>query len=337
MNKIIFTKEAPKVEHTFTFSDVFINKNNMSKKITTQEFVCNANKIHGNKYDYSLVDYKSNNVKVKIICSKHGLFEQRPNDHISKKTGCSSCCGKNKNTEVFINELKLTHGDLYDYSKVVYSGIDNNIEIICKKHGSFLQSAYTHRNGSGCPKCNGERVGLKNLNTLSFFINKSIDVHGNKYDYSLVDYKKGTIKVKIICPNHGIFEQIPDSHLRGRGCPVCKESMGEKMISKILSNLNVKFERQHKFDDCIGKKYRLPFDFYLQDYNLCIEYDGEQHFKFRPNSFGAKEEKSLFNYQNLINNDKIKNEYCTKNNINLLRIKFDEIEENIVNKIKNLL
>lgn len=330
---VISTKEIPDFGQTFN-SFTYLLKKDMSKKLTTAEFIKKSQDIHKEKYDYSKVEYVSNNVKVKIICPTHGEFLQRPNDHVSKKVGCPACSGRGRTSEQFISELKKVHGNEYDYSKVIYTGIDNEIIISCKSHGDFLQSAYTHIKGSGCPKCKGEKMSNRQLSTLSYFIERAQKIHGEKYDYSLVDYKKGTMKVQIKCKQHGIFEQIPDSHLQGRGCPSCSESKGEKMISKILSDLNIDYLREKKFEDCKGKVHKLPFDFYLPDYNICIEYDGEQHFKLKNNSFGAGEEKSKINFEKLVQNDKIKNEYCVNNNILLIRIRYDENILNVENKIK---
>jgi len=133
------------------------------------------------------------------------------------------------------------------------------------------------------------------------------------------------IKIKIICKKHGIFEQTPDNHINKKtGCPICNESKGEKEIRIILNNLNIKYIKQKTFNNCKNKR-KLPFDFYLTDYNLCIEFDGIQHFK-SIEYFGG--EKVLKETQK---RDLIKNNYCKENNIKLLRIKYNE---NILKKLK---
>lgn len=334
--KVISTKETPDFGQTFNFFIYLSNKGDMSKKLTTEKFIEKAKLIHGDKYNYTLVKYVNNHTKIKLICSTHGEFEQRPNDHISKKTGCPLCSGKGRTTEKFIEELKKVHGSNFDYSKVVYTGIDNNINIVCLNHGEFFQSAYTHLKGHGCPKCKNEKLSIMNLSSLEYFINKAKVAHGDRYDYSLVDYKKGTIKVKIQCKQHGLFEQIPDSHLQGRGCPLCSESKGEKKVSKILSEINIDYVREKKFDNCKGEKSSLRFDFYLPDYSCCIEYDGKQHFEYREGAFGASEEKAKINFEKLKINDERKNKFCLANAIKLIRIKFDDSENEIFNKIKEI-
>lgn len=232
----------------------------MGKYKTTDEFIKKSKDIHGNKYDYSLADYINSKSKIKIICPIHGVFEQTPNNHLSKKQGCSKCSGKYKKTTIdFINDAKKIHGD--------------------------------------------------------------------KYDYSLVEYKNIYTRIIIICPIHGIFKQKPEHHMNGNGCPKCNSSKGEKIISNILKTKNFDFETQKMFNGCIYKR-KLPFDFYLPNYNLCIEYDDIQHYE--PIEFFGGEKAFIKNQ----NRDKIKNQYCKDNNIVLIRIKYDE---NINNKLVHVL
>jgi very-short-patch-repair endonuclease len=120
-----------------------------------------------------------------------------------------------------------------------------------------------------------------------------------------------------------MFIQKPTTHLKGCGCPMCNESQGERKISQILENKKINFISQKKFDGCLYKR-KLKFDFYLPDYNTCIEYDGEQHnvmYRFEKTNERLKIRQKR---------DKIKNEYCKENNIHLIRIKYNEsIEEKL--------
>ena len=225
------------------------------RKKTTNEFIKDSKNIHGNKYNYSLVDYKNMRTKIKFICSVHGIFEQLPHNHL---------------------------------------------------------------NGSGCFLCNGT---IKK--TTKQFIKESKEIHGNKYDYSLVKYTNNSTNVEIICPTHGSFKQTPKNHLNYNGCPVCSLSKGETKVINFLNTNNIKYELQKTFNDCVFKN-KLRFDFYLPIFNTCIEFDGIQHFK-SIEYFGGEEE--LYTIQQ---RDKIKNEYCNKNDISLLRIKYNE---NIENKL----
>lgn len=159
----------------------------------------------------------------------------------------------------------------------------------------------------------------------------SLKIHLDKYDYSLVNYKNTNLKVTIICKKHGNFEQRPKRHKNGDGCPSCNESKGESEIHRILEIKCINYIRQKTFKDCKNINL-LKFDFYIPDYNTCIEYDGEQHFKINE-YFGGEES---FNKCKI--NDHIKNNYCTKNNIKLIRIPyydFNKIEIIINNLIEN--
>jgi len=189
----------------------------MSKVFKTKKFIEKARKVHGDKYDYSLVDYINAKTKVKIICKIHGIFEQKPDAHINQKQGCPKCAGVKKLTQKeFIKKAKLIHGNTYNYSLVKYKNSTTKICIICPVHGKFWQSPNKHLKGQGCPKCSGNTKL-----TIEEFIKRSEEIHGNKYDYSEVEYKNAFTKVKIICPKHGEFEQGPNNHLQGQGCPKC--------------------------------------------------------------------------------------------------------------------
>jgi len=172
--------------------------------------------VHGNRYDYKGVDYKNSHSKVKIVCSFHGEFEQRPNNHL-RGQGCLKCkvAEKTKSGEVFIEDAKKIHGNKYGYSRVDYKHSHSKVKIVCSLHGEFEQRPTDHLQGYGCLKC---KVAEQTKST-EVFIEDAKKVHGNKYDYTHVDYKNAMSKVKISCPEHGEFEQRPSDHLRGQGCP----------------------------------------------------------------------------------------------------------------------
>ena len=193
---------------------------------TLEEFIKKAKEIHNNKYDYSKVEYINNHTKICIICPEHGEFWQTPCNHLSKK-GCPKCRNekvknvrrKDKNT--FINDARKVHGDKYDYSKVEYINSNTKICIICPKHGEFWQAPNSHLQNVGCPKC--AKTGVKLTNEE--FITRIKEIHGNRYDYSKVNYINAKTKVCIICPDHGEFWQIPSSHLAGQNCPRCMKKI----------------------------------------------------------------------------------------------------------------
>jgi len=182
------------------------------KRLTTKEFIKKSKKVHGDKYDYSKVTYKNASTKIIIICKIHGEFEQMPNGHLCGK-GCFLCGIKKRSDNItstvkdFMKKARVSHGGRYDYSKMIYINSKTKITITCKEHGEFRQSPNSHLSRHGCPKCKGL--------TTEEFIEKSQKVHGDKYDYSNVEYKKCDTKVKIICEIHGEFKQRASSHLQG--------------------------------------------------------------------------------------------------------------------------
>ena len=281
------------------------------KKLTLEEFINRSNLIHDYKYDYSLVDYINTRTYINIKCKDCGnIFSQTPDSHIYQKSGCPICGGTCKyTTESFIKKSKQIFGDLYDYSFVNY--INNKTEVIikCETHGIFSKLPCLHLRGFGCEQCSYDKLKL----TQDCFIEKAKLIHGDKYDYSLVVYTGTNNNVDIKCDKHNIFKQIPHSHLKGSGCPQCNESKGEQKIKEFLEKYNIIFFKQYKFDDCKNIKI-LKFDFYIPLLNLCIEFDGLQHFK-PIEYFGG-----INTYEKIKINDNIKNDYCKNNNIKLLRI-----------------
>lgn len=291
--------------------------------IPLEELVKQSKKIHKNKYDYSKVKLIRKNKKVIIICPIHGDFNQSFENHINRRQGCPKCAGNTKDSkEDFVTKAKKTHRNKYDYSKVSYINNHTKVIITCPKHGDFLQIPANHINiKNGCPKCIGRNK------TTEEFINEAKLIHGNKYDYSKTIYVKALEKVIITCLLHGDFIQTPSDHLNNNGCPRCKRSKGESFVSNFLEKNNINFIPQKTFKNCKYKK-TLPFDFYLQDFNICIEYDGEFHFKQKRN-FITKERLELQQLR-----DNIKTQYCIDNNISLIRIRYDEnIEEFLKNKL----
>ena len=270
--------------------------------------------IHGDIYDYSLMVYNGSKNNIKIICKYHGIFEQRPVHHL-RGSGCPHCSKNKKYTNItFKLKSNIIHNNLYDYSLVDYKNAHTNVKIICSKHGIFEQTPQNHIiKQTGCPFCYNENRTLEQSDVLLKFNL----IHNNYYDYSQVNYMNNMTKVKIICPKHGVFRQTPAKHLLGQGCPICRESKGEKEIRTFLENNNIKYINQKYFKGCKYKR-NLKFDFYLPDYNTCIEYDGKQHFII--NEFFDKKE----DFETRIKRDQIKNKYCKNNNIQLIRIKYNE-------------
>ena len=239
---------------------------------TTNRLVEEARKVHGDKYDYSFVNCKNNHDPVKIICPIHGEFYQNPQNHL-RGCGCKKC-GNNKisfTNEEVIKKFIEVHGNKYDYSLVNYVNRRTRVKIICPIHGIFYQYPQLHLKGSICKKCSIE----DRIFTNEEFIEKARQVHGDKYDYSKVEYKKSYINVNIICPEHGIFEQLPSNHLQGVGCWKCNSGTSLRevelvdYISSIIGENNIKRGIRMKID-----KGYPELDCYIPELSLGIEFDG---------------------------------------------------------------
>ena len=189
------------------------------QKNTTATFIEKARKVHGDRYDYSQVEYSHNKAKVIIVCPIHGAFEQTAGTHLYGGN-CFKCAGTpKKTTEEFIHDSRAVHGSRYDYSKSVYTTALTKLIIICPIHGEFKQTPNSHLKGCGCIDCEKKRK-----KTTNSFIQEAIAVHGERFDYSKVVYKNNRTRVCIICPVHGEFWQTPGGHLGGKsGCRICAD------------------------------------------------------------------------------------------------------------------
>ena len=267
---------------------------------TTDNFIEKSKIIHGDKYDYSDVKYINSMTKVNIICKNHGNFMQAPAQHL-RGAGCGKCSGRYMDQEYFIKKAKIIHKDKYDYSNVIYVKNKIKVIIICSIHGEFKQTPHDHLSGHGCSKCAGKYLDKE------YFIERSRTIHKNKYDYSNVIYKRGDIKVEIICKKHGKFEQIPHHHLAGLGCYkcnmcpscqlwrtrgalciYCKPKSKNQLYKKTKEWLVVNFLRQNILDhdfihnrsvgkDCTGGHLFPDIRFDCGHYNLIIEVDEHKH------------------------------------------------------------
>lgn len=260
------------------------------QRSTTEQFVLKAQQRHNHTYDYSLVEYKNNKTKVKIICRDHGVFEQTPGKHLSGTT-CPKCLGRYKTTPDFISQAKQVHGDKYDYSLVYYIQNNKKVTILCNTHGTFLQRPDGHLQGQGCPKCVGKDK------TTQDFIQQAKRVHGDKYDYTDSFYIKTHDKVKILCGKHGVFEQTPVNHVvHKQGCPKC---------GNWISEPETKWLDQHDVPDTpntrqvtikIGNK-RYKVDGYVPETNTVYEFWGDYWHgnprKFEPSQLNVQTNKTF--------------------------------------------
>ena len=291
------------------------------KAKTTEEFINECKLIYGDTYDYSLVDYKNNKQKIKIICKDHDEFEQRASSHL-RGSGCKKCSDESfiNDVDIFIKKAIEVHGNKYDYSLVQYTQANKKVKIICPEHREFEQLARKHLKGkTGCPYCGGT-----NKKTTEDFIKQSIEINGDKYDYSLCNYIGNKKKVKLICKEHDFtFETTALSHLKGKySCPLCNNR--NHRLNKIkmanenkLSNYQISPLYNKKacklFDDICekenihiqhamngGEYYIKELGYWLDGYdemnNIAYEYDEKHHFKN-----GKLKEKDI-NRQNEISN-----------------------------------
>lgn len=186
--------------------------------------------------------------------------------------------------EIFIDKAKKIHGNRYDYSKSEYINSRTQITITCPKHGDFFIKPIKHLCGRKCRKCSKEDCSKKQSKGLARFIEDSIKIHGNKYDYSLVEYVNQESRVKIICPSHGVFEQRAKGHVIQKcGClKCCREknsgwttSDWEKRVSpnKVLKiyyiecwNENEHFYKigltcKNRVEDRLHGSYKMPYNY----------------------------------------------------------------------------
>jgi len=294
--------------------------NTIKKTKTKEDVISEAISVHGNKYDYSKVNYVKGKIKVTITCKEHGDFQQTLDAHICGNQGCPNCgieknkIKRTKTQEQYIKEITLVHGNTYDYSKVKYINDFSKICISCKIHGDFFQKASNHLLGRGCNLCANIVRGAIKRKSKEKFIEDSMKVHGDKYDYSNVEYTNSVEKVSVICKNHGIFNISPSNHISGKGCSLCIFKGEEKLYIK-LKKVFHSLERQCKFSWCKNKK-PLPYDFCIPEYKILIEIDGRQHFEKVSNWRSNKEQFIV---------DKFKEKCANDNGYKIIRLLQEDV------------
>lgn len=276
-------------------------------------------------------EYKGTDIAIQHHCKKHNyIWKVRPSN-LLKGEGCPKCRNekiseKNKKPhELYVKEVKIKNPNI----KVIGEYINSHkpIKHYCIKHDVFWDATPTSiLIGGGYKKCGNEKLSSILMLSHDEYLKKLNDAHPN---IELLETYKGShipIKHKCIIDNYE-WMQKPIYLLHSLGCPKCNSSYGEKTICKWLDNNDIQYVREMRFPDCRDIK-PLPFDFYLPEYNKCIEYDGEQHFK--PKAFFGGED----SFQVTTKHDKIKNEYCKINGISLLRIPY---YKNVGEELNNFL
>lgn len=298
----------------------------MSQKFTFALFQEKASKKFNSKFKYFEKTYIDYNHPLKIECPIHGVFYKIAQDHFKSKYGCPKCGISHRNDsrrgslEKFISRAKKLYGEKFTYEKAFYKGINTPIVITCPTHGDFEVTPYEFlRHKYGCKKCYEDDKNHHLRLSTKEFIKRVERKFPNLYDYSEVNYINSHTKVKIICKQHGPFYITPNNLLySNEGCNQCKSSKGERKIESILKRKDISFIREYKFKECKDKR-PLPFDFYLPDYNICIEYQGNQHFEIYDFSHGKLSKERLEEeLKEIKKRDLIKKEFCKSNKINLL-------------------
>ena len=240
----------------------------MTKKLTTEEFVNRAIAKHGEKYDYSRVEYKGSRVPITIVCPDHGPFEQIPANHLFKH-GCVKCAGvEKKSHKDFIKEANKKHKNKYDYSGTEYKNARSKIKIICPDHGPFFMTANNHLNGHGCSICNG---GVSKSH--QDFVGKASILHDGKYVYN-DQYIRSAQKIAITCPDHGEFLQTPNDHITGYGCPKCTHVVS-KPSQEWLNSIGLPNDEYHREVGGLIPNTRYTVDGYEPSTNTVYEFHGD--------------------------------------------------------------
>lgn len=228
----------------------------MGRRLTKEDFIKRSREIHGDKYDYSKVEYKNTHTKVEIGCENHGSFWQTPGNHFHY--GCKICGGCYKlTTQEFIEKAVKVHGEKYNYEKVEYKNNRTKVTIICPKHGEFIQLANSHMGGSGCYHCGYDAVSDSNKISKEEFIQRAVEKHNNKYNYDYMEYVNMTTSILIECPIHGKSYINPKMHLKGSGCRECTNELKSK------NNHNRK--STDKFIEELKKVHNNRYDYKLID------------------------------------------------------------------------
>ena len=279
-------------------------------------------------------EYVDANTTILHYCKKHQIFWNTSPYRALRGCGCIEC-GKEKigikNTKEhkeYVNELYAIRDDIE--VRDIY--IDSKTPILhyCKKHKiEWMARPYNILMGEGCPMCRSEKISIALTKDNQWYVDRLKIVHP---DIEAIDeYINYNTPIRHLCKKHNYEWCVsPRDVVRNNGCPKCFQYKREKLISIWLDNHNIDYISQYKFDDCRDKR-PLPFDFYLPQYNACIEHDGRQHFVLV--DFAGKGIEWAQSQLNITQyHDNIKNEYCKNNHINLLRISyFQDIEEELNN------
>lgn len=288
----------------------------MPRKLTTAEFIAKARTKHGDCYDYAEVEYQGSEVAVAIRCAEHGVFSMTPHKHLSGR-GCGRCTFV-RTTDDFVAKAHCVHGLRYDYSSTEYTTSLDKVMIGCSEHGPYMQRASSHLEGVGCPKCGLRAFAAKKTVTTEGFVRRSRAAYGDLYDYSDTQYAHSHQRLTVTCRKHGPFETLPSNHIRGRsGCPQCIESRHERAVRAALEAKCIAFVPQKGFP-WLQHKGPQYLDFYLPDYNVGIECQGEGHFQ-QVNFAGFEDPIDvLMGFHETVVRDQNKEYLCRSNGVRMI-------------------
>lgn len=260
----LICNECGGVIPTATPQDVLDGKVRHRCSMTTERFIREARKVHGDRYDYSETEVIKGEKKVKIICRIHGPFWQAIYDHLNGR-GCKRCTLKYppKTTEQFIEEAEAVHGKgTYDYSLTKYKNNEEKLCVIChkigrdgKEHGKIWVVPKYHLAGRKCYKCARDEKANKFIQICADeFVRKATELYGDMYDYSQMKYVDMDTKTKFVCKKHGIFWRTPRELLSGKKCQHC----ASRTITK-----EEFYEEAEKLSD----KYEIPQNCFRGPFN----------------------------------------------------------------------
>lgn len=292
--------------------------NGQKQMRTHEQFILELKEI--NPKIEILSEYQGNNEKISCRCLVDGYqWNTTPSKLINAKHGCPKCGGSLKiSNEEFLRRVEIVNPNI----TMLESYVNDSAKILascnCCKHQWKISPSHIY-SGRGCPKCAQAKKrdafakSQEKFESELSIVNPNIEVIG--------EYTNSNTKIQCKCKICGkTWSALPTNLLKGKGCPRCAASNGEKNIEKWLLRNSIKYIAEATFDDC-RFKHKLPFDFYLPDLNICIEYDGYQHFyPVRYKGMTSFDADAAFAMQK--ERDEIKNNYCKNNNIHLIRIPY---------------
>lgn len=295
-----------------------------------QMFKESMNTLYGDKYSFHWEDYGNCDSLVRFTCKKHGEQVRRVHA-LMKGKGCLYCGGRRFYAPDWLKNAKAVHGDKYEYDESrPPQKTDSYIHYKCPIHGWQTSRYDSHvLQGHRCPACANYTNKLSNEQRKEIWLKRCKKKFNDRFDYSQFDYVNNDTKGVIICrEHHYAFESSPDTHIRGAGgCPYCVGSTGEVHIRTWLENHHIVFESQYKIpnENLFCKRQYLCVDFYLPQYDMFIEMNGEQHYEYV--SYFHNKDKFGWTFEDQQIRDDTLRTYCREHHVTLLEIRYDEIDD----------